>query len=97
MTMTPMLLGAHVSTSGGIPTAPGRAKAIGATALQLFTKQANRWAERGCEGGECAAWHAALGDTAVAATVAHDSYLINLASPDDTLRVRSQISFICEL
>ena len=97
MSSTTVLLGAHVSTAGGIATAPARAKAIGATALQLFTKQANRWAERGCEGGECAAWRSALGETAVAVTVAHDSYLINLASPDDALRVRSQISFICEL
>lgn len=97
MTSPSLLLGAHVSTAGGLPTAPPRAKAIGATALQLFTKQANRWAERGCEGEECLAWRAALGDTSVAATVAHDSYLINLASPDEALRVRSMISFICEL
>src|SRR5688572_25151390 len=91
------LLGAHVSTAGGIPTAPGRAKAIGATALQLFTKQANRWAEKGCEGEECLAWRAALADSGVAAVVSHDSYLINLASPDEQLRFRSTISFVCEL
>jgi hypothetical protein len=55
------LLGAHVSTAGGIPEAPPRAKAIAATAMQIFTKQANRWAERACEGDECAKYTAALG------------------------------------
>jgi deoxyribonuclease-4 len=94
---TPTLLGAHVSSAGGTPQAPPRAQAIAATALQLFTKQANRWAERACADDECQAFGAALGDTAVRATVSHDSYLINLASPDPTLRARSVESFACEL
>ena len=92
-----MLLGAHVSTAGGVPNAPGRAGAIGATAMQFFSKQANRWAERPCDVTECAAFTSALAGTGVVATAAHDSYLINLASPDDFLRVRSMISFISEL
>ena len=92
-----MLLGAHVSSAGGVPNAPGRADAIGATAMQFFSKQASRWAERPCDPAECAAFTGALGRTAVAATAVHDSYLINLASPDDVLRVRSMISFISEL
>jgi len=91
------LLGAHVSAAGGTPQAPPRAQAIGATALQLFTKQANRWAERECEGEECTAYATALAATAVQATVSHDSYLINLASPDPVLRARSIDSFAAEL
>jgi deoxyribonuclease IV len=91
------LLGAHVSTAGGTREAPPRAKAIAATAMQIFTKQANRWAERVCEGDECAAFADALRDTAVRATMAHDSYLINLASPDPVLHARSVDSFAAEL
>jgi deoxyribonuclease-4 len=91
------LLGAHVSTAGGLPQAPPRAKAIAATAMQVFTKQANRWAERECEGDECAAYGAALADTDVRSTIAHDSYLINLASPDPELRAKSIDSFAAEL
>src|SRR3982750_660836 len=91
------LLGAHVSTAGGTKEAPPRAKAIAATAMQIFTKQANRWAERSCEGEECTAFSEALRDTDVRATVSHDSYLINLASPDPTLRARSVDSFAAEL
>ncbi len=90
-------LGAHVSSAGGVASAPERARAIGATAMQLFTKMANRWAERACEPDECRAFREALASTAVRVTVAHDSYLINLASPDPTLRQRSLASFIGEL
>lgn len=91
------LLGAHVSIAGGTAEAPSRALAIGATAMQIFTKQANRWAERSCESDECERFRTALADTEVGATCAHDSYLINLASPDPTLRARSLESFVREL
>ena len=92
-----LLLGAHISIAGGTREAPARAKAIGATAMQIFTKMANRWAERACADDECLAFRAALADTDVRATCAHDSYLINLASPDPTLRRRSIESFVAEL
>jgi deoxyribonuclease-4 len=91
------LLGAHVSVAGGTDRAPPRAKAIGATAMQIFTKMANRWAERACEDEECVRFRAALADTEVQKTSAHDSYLINLASPDPVLRARSLESFTLEL
>jgi deoxyribonuclease-4 len=92
-----ILLGAHVSIAGGSHNAPVRAKAISATAMQMFTKMANRWAERACEDDECKAFHVALAETDVKRTSAHDSYLINLASPDATLRARSIESFSKEL
>lgn len=91
------LLGAHVSTAGGIRTAPPRAGAIAATAMQIFTKQPNRWAEPRLAHDEYDAFAAALALTSTTATVAHDSYLINLASPDPTLRQRSMASFEAEL
>ena len=94
---TDLLLGAHVSIAGGTHEAPGRAKAIGATAMQIFTKMAQRWAERRCADDECVDFRRALAETKVRATVAHDSYLINLASPDPTLRRRSIESFVAEL
>jgi len=92
-----LLLGAHVSIAGGTHEAPPRARAIGATAMQIFTKMANRWADRACEADECSAFTTALADTRVRATIAHDSYLINLASPDEVLRRRSIESFVAEL
>ncbi len=65
--------------------------------MQIFTKMASRWAERECADAECAAFREALATTDVQVTMAHDSYLINLASPDATLRRRSIESFVAEL
>ncbi|MEO6877731.1 MAG: deoxyribonuclease IV [Gemmatimonadaceae bacterium] len=92
-----VLLGAHVSIAGGTHAAPPRGRAIGATAIQIFTKMANRWAERACEADECVAFRAAMRDSRIRDTIVHDSYLINLASPDDALRRQSTESFVAEL
>jgi deoxyribonuclease-4 len=92
-----LVLGAHTSIAGGTHEAPPRAKAIGATAMQIFTKMASRWAERECETLERKTFRAAVADTELRALNAHDSYLINLASPDTILRKRSIESFVCEL
>lgn len=90
-------LGAHISIAGGTHEAPPRARTIGATAMQIFTKMANRWAERACEDDECVAFRAAVALTDLTVMSAHDSYLINLASPDPVLRARSLESFVSEL
>lgn len=92
-----VLLGAHVSIAGGTHEAPFRARATGASAMQIFTKMANRWAERTCEDEECTLFRVNLADTRVRETMAHDSYLINLASPDAKMRRQSIESFVAEL
>jgi deoxyribonuclease-4 len=91
------LIGAHVSAAGGTPETPLRAADIGARCFQLFTKQGNRWADRVVTAEEAAAFRVALQEFPSAAVVAHDSYLINLASPDPELRGRSIQSFIGEM
>jgi deoxyribonuclease-4 len=65
--------------------------------MQLFTKQAARWAERVCADVECREFGDALTLAGITSVSAHDSYLINLASPDETLRVRSLESMVAEL
>lgn len=91
------LLGAHVSTQGGVATAPGRAQEIGATALQLFTKTPNQWREPVIDPPTGDAFREAVERAGLTAMVAHDSYLINLASPDSELSARSVRSFVAEL
>jgi deoxyribonuclease-4 len=91
------LLGAHVSTSGGVETAPARAQAIGATALQLFTKTPNQWREPVVKPDQAEAFRAEMERTGITVAVSHDSYLINLASPDDVILNRSLGSFTGEL
>lgn len=94
--MTP-LLGAHVSTAGGVATAPERGDAIGATAIQLFTKTPNQWRDPVLTEETAAAFRKALAASGVRWVVVHDSYLINLASPDPKAQARSTLSFIAEL
>lgn len=90
-------LGAHVSIAGGTWEAAARAREISATGSQIFTKQANRWLERDIEAEEADKYTQAMTATTVRWTCAHDSYLINLASPDPELRARSIESFRAEL
>src|SRR5881397_2136508 len=91
------LLGAHVSTQGGVAEAPARGNAIGATAIQVFTKTPNQWRESMVRDADVAAFRAALATSGIRAVVSHDSYLINLASPDEALRERSIVAFSGEL
>ena len=92
-----MLLGAHVSTAGGCRNAPARAAEIGATAIQVFTKQPNRWAEVQISDDEALAFRVAVAQHGVAYANAHDSYLINLATHDALLLDRSFAAFAGEL
>jgi deoxyribonuclease-4 len=90
-------LGAHVSAAGGVDNAPGRAAEIGCVCLQLFTKQPSRWAEPVLEDVTAEAFGREREAHGVRTAVAHDSYLINLASPDPVLWKRSLKSFESEL
>ncbi len=90
-------LGAHVSAAGGVERAPERARDIDAIVFQLFTKQPNRWAEPQISEEGARAFQEACRAHEISATVSHDSYLINLASPTSWLWRRSQQSFRQEL
>ena len=94
---TPERLGAHVSIQGGVDTAPARGRAIGATAIQVFTKTPNQWREPTLGAGICAAFRRAVEESGLRAVISHDSYLINLASPDPRLSARSVAAFTAEL
>ena len=86
-------LGAHVSSDGGVELSPGRAREIGAATFQLFTKQPNWWREPKVSDEKAELFKAAVQVEEVRWTTSHDSYLINLASPDPVLWQRSFESF----
>lgn len=90
-------LGAHVSAQGGVHTAPARGIDIGASAIQVFTKTPNQWREPAIPAETRSAFRRASRDSGLRCIVAHDSYLINLASPDPVLNARSVESFTQEL
>jgi deoxyribonuclease-4 len=90
-------LGAHVSAEGGVQNAPARAAAIESSSLQLFTKQPSRWAEPTIDTATSDAFRAARLEHGIRIAGAHDSYLINLSSPDRALWGRSLSCFQGEL
>jgi len=91
------MLGAHVSSQGGVAMAPARGGSLRATAIQLFTKTPNQWRERGLGAEQVERFRQEVVRHKLEAVVSHDSYLINLASPDPVLRARSIESFRQEL
>ncbi len=82
---------------GRSPDCSRPAAAIGATALQLFTKTPNQWREPTIDAATRERFREEMERTGMRAVVSHDSYLINLASPDPPLNDRSVRSFIAEL
>ena len=90
-------LGAHVSVAGGPEKAPGRAAEIGAVVLQMFTKAPSRWDDPAWPAGTGARFRAEAARAGVVYAATHDSYLINMASPDPVLRERSVVAFRREL
>jgi deoxyribonuclease-4 len=91
------LLGAHMSIAGGVSNALLDGKKVDCDAIQIFTKSARQWAAKPYSKEEIAEFHAMRKETGITSVVAHDSYLLNLGSPDTALRKRSIAAFIDEM
>ena len=77
-------LGSHVSASGGVDKAIGRATNLDMTSFQIFTKNANQWNAKPLDPVVIERFREGVSaNQSIKTVVAHDSYLINLASPDD--------------
>ncbi len=86
-----------MSIAGGYYKAVEAAAEFGMEVVQLFTKNNNQWKARPLAQSEIDEFRAALKSTGVSCPVAHDSYLINLASPNDELWHKSLDAFTIEL
>jgi deoxyribonuclease-4 len=91
------LLGAHMSIAGGVGNAFIEGKKIDCDAIQIFTKSSRQWASKPYTKEEIELFHINRKETGIGAVVAHDSYLLNMGSPDGALRIRSVTAFIDEL
>ena len=87
------ILGAHMSIEGGVHRAVERGAAAGCEAVQIFTKSSNQWRARPLGDEEVGLFRERQIEHGVSPVVAHDSYLINLASPDPALHRRSCAAF----
>ncbi len=94
---TDRLIGAHQSIAGGLPKAVERAVETGCTCLQVFTRNINQWAVKPLDPDVAATFRAAVAESGLGLVVAHDSYLINPASAEDTLREKSVAGLVTEL
>lgn len=94
-----MKLGAHMSIAGGYYKALELGQKHCCTAVQIFTKTASQWAAKPITDDDTRLFMQFRDSVPYAHTdlVAHDSYLINLASPDDLLWEKSIHAFAHEL
>jgi deoxyribonuclease IV len=91
------LFGAHMSIAGGYHNALLIAQAHGCETVQLFTKNSNQWNGKDLTDDDVRTFRRTLRQTRLRFPLAHDSYLINLASPDEALYRRSLEAFILEM
>lgn len=92
-------IGAHVSASGGVENAPLNAHAIGATAFALFTKNQRQWVAQPLSERSIALFKERCAEFGYTAKqiLPHDSYLINLGSPDSEGLEKSRAAFLDEM
>jgi len=91
------LLGAHVSVAGGLDNAFARGLESHCTALQVFTKNANRWQGKPISNDDAIAFQQAWQKSGIGPVIAHDAYLINLASPKQDVWEKSKAALRDEL
>ena len=87
-----MLIGAHVSPSGGLPKAIERGEALGARAIQIFNQSPRQWKPTSHSEESIAAFREAMAGSQIDAVLIHAVYLLNCASEDPDIRVKSLTS-----
>jgi deoxyribonuclease IV len=84
-----MLIGAHVSTAGGLPNAIERAEERRCEAIQIFNQSPRMWRPTRYSDDDFAAFREALGGSPVEVVAIHMIYLINPAAKDSEMRRKS--------
>ena len=87
-----MLIGAHVSTSGGLAKAWERGVEFGCDAIQVFNQSPRMWRPTQYKDGDLAEFRARMADGPIESVVIHAVYLINAAAVDPEVRKRSLAS-----
>jgi deoxyribonuclease-4 len=87
-----MLIGAHVSPSGGLPKAIERGVERGCQAIQIFNQSPRMWKPTQYRDEDVAAFREAMADSPIEAVLIHAVYLLNCASDDKEIREKSLTS-----
>lgn len=91
------MFGSHLSIAGGLHNALLDARKLGMDCVQVFTKNQRQWKVKPLADQEIRTWFDHQKQTKITDVVSHDSYLINLASPDRAMREKSVALFREEL
>lgn len=91
------LLGAHMSIAGGVDKSLLEGKKVNCDIIQIFTKSSRQWAAHPYRKEEIEQFFHNQKESGIATVIAHDSYLLNLGSPDGVLRKKSVRAFIDEM
>jgi deoxyribonuclease-4 len=92
-----MLIGAHVSQSGGLPKAIERGVDLGCEAIQIFNQSPRMWRPTAYDEDDFAAFREAMDDSPIEAVIIHAVYLLNCGSDDPKIRDKSLASLIQSL
>ena len=87
-----MLIGAHVSTAGGLDRAIERGAELGCESIQIFHQSPRMWRPTRYGEEDFAAFREAMEPSPVEAVVIHAVYLINCATKEADLRRKSLAS-----
>lgn len=92
-------IGAHVSASGGVESAPVNAHAIGANAFALFTKNQRQWVAKPLTQESITLFKQNCEELGFLPNyiLPHDSYLINLGHPEEEGLEKSRAAFLDEM
>ena len=91
------ILGIHASIAGGYHKAVERAHLCGGDCIQIFTKNNAQWRAKNITRQDAKKFRQTLDELKLSHPIVHDSYLINLASPDRALWRRSVNALVAEL
>ncbi len=91
------ILGAHMSMAGGYYKAVEAAERVGCDCVQLFTKNNNQWRAKPITDDDVQRFRSALDEHGITHPISHDSYLINMASPEEELWKKSVDALVIEL
>lgn len=92
-----LIVGAHMSTQGGVWRGVERAKEVGCDCVQVFTKNNNQWSAKDLQPEDIQHFKSELKETGIVKPIAHASYLINMAAPSEDLWKKSIAAMIDEL
>ncbi|MFO1539871.1 MAG: deoxyribonuclease IV [Chloroflexota bacterium] len=95
--LTGRSIGPHLPLGQGMVKAVERARAIGATTIQVFSDNPTSWRRRTDPPAEIDRFRSALDRFGMGPLAIHASYLVNIASPEDELRARTVETMVAEL